>query len=161
MTYDSPERGQTHEVLSFLIGNQEFCIDIMAVREIKGWTATTPLSHAPAFVQGVINLRGTVLPIVDLAERLCLGSTEPTPQHVIIVAQIGHQVMGLLVTAVCDTLTVNDDAIHSPPELGSAATRSTIQGLIMIDDRMISLLRTDRLLPEIVASAVPEMVDVE
>lgn len=145
---DTSDRGQSREFLSFLIGIQEFCIDIMAVREIKGWMPATPLPHAPAFVQGVVNLRGAILPIVDLSERLCLGITNPTPQHVVIVAQIGPQVMGLLVSAVCGTLTVGDDAIHPPPDFGSTATQATIKGLIIMDDRMVSLLRTDQLMPE-------------
>ena len=104
------------ELISFRIGDQEFCVDIMAVREIRGWTPATALPHSPAYVQGVINLRGAVLPIVDLAARLGLKPAEPTVRHVIIVAQVGEQVVGLLVDAVSDILTVTDD--RDPADAG-------------------------------------------
>lgn len=147
------QEASSRELLSFLVGNQEFCIDISAVREIKGWTPTTPLPSAPSYVCGVINLRGTVLPIVDLAQRLSIGVAQATPQHVIIVAQIGNQVMGLLVSGVCGILAVGDDAIHPSPDLGSAATPAYLQGLIIIEDRMVGLLRTDQLVPDMAQAA--------
>src|ERR1700749_3854771 len=90
-------QGGLRELISFRIGVQEFCVDIMGVREIRGWTAATALPRSPGFVRGVINLRGAVLPIVDLAARLGFDSAEPTARHVIIVAQIGVQTVGLLV----------------------------------------------------------------
>jgi len=71
--------GHGRELISFRIGAQEFCIGVAVVREIRGWTQATPLPHAPSYVRGVINLRGTVLPIIDLAERLGLPASEPTP----------------------------------------------------------------------------------
>src|SRR5882724_7312205 len=100
------------ELMAFRIGAQEFCVDIVSVREIRGWTPATALPHSPIFVRGVINLRGVVLPIVDLAARLGLASVEPTLRHVIIVAQIGQQIVGLLVDAVSEILTVTDDMIQ-------------------------------------------------
>src|SRR5262245_43928106 len=96
------------ELISFRIGKQEFCVDVMTVREIRGWTPTTPLPHAPQYVRGVINLRGVVLPVIDLGGRLGLQMAEPTARHVIIVARIAGQIVGLLVDAVCDILTVAD-----------------------------------------------------
>src|SRR5579872_4111430 len=108
MTQTTPNAaaGGLRELISFRIGAQEFCVDIMAVREIRGWTAATALPQAPAFVRGVINLRGAVLPIVDLGARLGLGVADPTARHVIIVAQVQNQIVGLLVDAVSDILTV-------------------------------------------------------
>src|ERR1700745_3149921 len=96
--------GALRQLISFRIGTQEFCVDIMAVREIRGWTVATALPQSPSFVRGVINLRGAVLPIVDLAARLGFESTKTSDRHVIIVAQIGEQVVGLLVDAVSDIL---------------------------------------------------------
>src|SRR5581483_5190918 len=101
------------ELMAFRIGAQEFCIDIVSVREIRGWTPATPLPHSPQFVRGVINLRGAVLPIVDLAARLGLGSVDPSSRHVIIVAQVGRQIVGLLVDAVSEILTVPDGRMIS------------------------------------------------
>ena len=89
-----------NELIAFRIEDQEYSVDIMSVREIRGWTAATPLPQSPDYVRGVINLRGTVLPIVDLSARLGLGTVEPTPRHVIIVVHIGKRIVGLLVDAV-------------------------------------------------------------
>ncbi len=94
------------ELMAFRIGAQEFCVDIMAVREIRGFAPATPLPQSPAFVRGVINLRGAVLPIIDLSARLGFPPAEPTARHVIMVVQVGNQTVGLLVDAVSDILTV-------------------------------------------------------
>ncbi|MBJ7411016.1 MAG: chemotaxis protein CheW [Phenylobacterium sp.] len=136
------------ELISFRIGAQEFCVDIMAIREIRGWTAATALPQSPSFVKGVINLRGAVLPIVDLASRLGFESTEASDRNVIIVAQIGEQVVGLLVDAVSDILTVTDDVIQPTPDVASETAKSFIRGLIAMDGRMISLIGLDRVLPD-------------
>jgi len=147
------QNGQNHvggmkELISFRIGAQEFCVDIMAIREIRGWTAATALPQSPSFVKGVINLRGAVLPIVDLASRLGFESTEASDRNVIIVAQIGEQVVGLLVDAVSDILTVTDDVIQPTPDVASETAKSFIRGLIAMDGRMISLIGLDRVLPD-------------
>src|SRR5471032_1153313 len=107
------------ELMAFRIGAQEFCLDIVSVREIRGWTPATALPHSPNFVRGVINLRGAVLPIVDLAARLGLASIEPTSRHVIIVAQVGRQIVGLLVDGVSEILTVTPEMIQPTPDVAS------------------------------------------
>ena len=140
--------GGMKELISFRIGAQEFCVDIMAIREIRGWTAATALPQSPSFVKGVINLRGAVLPIVDLALRLGFESTEANDRNVIIVAQIGEQVVGLLVDAVSDILTVTDDVIQPTPDVASETAKSFIRGLIAMDGRMISLIGLERVLPD-------------
>jgi len=135
------------ELTSFRIGDQEFCVDIMSVREIRGWTPATPLPHTPDFVRGVINLRGAVLPIIDLAARLGLGVTEPEARSVIIVCRINNQMVGLLVDAVSDILTVTDDLIQPTPDVGCDQVRTFVKGIMAIDGRMISLISLDRILP--------------
>ena len=145
--HDTTTAAERRELISFRIGAQEFCADIMAVREIRGWTPATPLPHAPAYVRGVINLRGTVLPIVDLAERLGLPPSEPTQRHVIIVAQVAKQVVGLLVDAVSDILTVDEDLVQPPPDVASERVRLFVRGLLAIEKRMVSLISLDRVLP--------------
>ncbi|HET6969962.1 MAG TPA: chemotaxis protein CheW [Phenylobacterium sp.] len=137
------------ELISFRIGAQEFCVDIMAIREIRGWTAATALPQSPSFVKGVINLRGAVLPIVDLASRLGFESTQANDRNVIIVAQIGEQVVGLLVDAVSDILTVTDDVIQPTPDVASETAKTFVRGLIAMDGRMISLIGLDRVLPDL------------
>jgi len=141
--------GAPRELISFRVGVQEFCVDIMGVREIRGWTVATALPRSPGFVRGVINLRGAVLPIVDLAARLGFDSAEPTARHVIIVAQIGHQMVGLLVDAVSDILTVTDDIIQPTPEVASDTAKTFVRGLLAIEGRMVSLIGLERLLPDL------------
>lgn len=150
MTQTNPTAaGGLRELISFRIGAQEFCVDIMAVREIRGWTAATALPQSPSFVRGVINLRGAVLPIVDLAARLGFEGGETSDRSVIIVAQIGDQVVGLLVDAVSDILTVTDDAIQPTPEVASDTAKTFVRGLLAIEGRMISLIGLERVLPDV------------
>jgi len=148
MSEAANQGGAGRELISFRIGAQEFCVNIMEVREIRGWTPATALPQAPAFVRGVINLRGAVLPIVDLGARLGLGTADPTARHVIIVAQVQNQVVGLLVDAVSDILTVTDEEIQPTPDVASEMVRTFVRGLLAIDGRMVSFISLDRVLPD-------------
>ena len=141
------------ELMAFRIGSQEFCVDIVSVREIRGWTPATALPHSPDFVRGVINLRGVVLPIVDLAARLGLARVEPTSRHVIIVAQVGKQIVGLLVDAVSEILTVTDDMIQPTPDVASEMAKIFVRGVLAINERMISLIALDEILPKTLRDA--------
>jgi purine-binding chemotaxis protein CheW len=136
------------ELIAFRIADQEFCVNIMSVREIRGWTQATPVPHAPPYMMGVINLRGVVLPIIDLSQRLGMPKAEPTPRHVIIVAQVGSKVVGLLVEAVSDILTVTDDTIQPTPEVASDLQRGFARGILAIDKRMICLVELEAIFPE-------------
>ena len=141
------------EYITFRIGSQFYCVDIMSVREIRGWTPATQLPRAPGFVRGVINLRGVVLPIIDLADRLGFAPTEPTARHVIIVAQTGRQVVGLLVDAVSDIINMPADKVQPTPDVGSEAARAFVLGVMAIDDRMISLIALESVMPTVVGEA--------
>jgi len=141
------------ELIAFRVGAQEFCVDIMVVREIRGWSPATPMPHAPDYVRGVINLRGAVLPVIDLSARLALGDVEPTPRHVIIVAKVGAQTVGLLVDAVSDILTASDETLQPPPEVGCDAARTFVKGILAVDGRMISLVAIDEIMPQLEAEA--------
>jgi len=134
------------EFIAFRIGVQEFCIDIMSVREIRGWTPATALPHAPAYVRGVINLRGAVLPIVDLAERLGFPQTDASARQVIIVVQVGAQIIGLLVDAVSDILTLTTETIQPTPDVASAFVKSFVRGMLAIDGRMIGVIELDNVM---------------
>lgn len=137
------------ELIAFRIGEQEFCVDIRAVREIRGWTKATALPQSPSYVRGVINLRGAVLPIVDLSCRLGLGSATPSARHVIIVARVGLRTVGLLVEAVSDILTFSEEMIQPTPDIACDTVRSFVKGVIPVEGRMISLIALDDLLPEV------------
>jgi purine-binding chemotaxis protein CheW len=140
--------GGARELIAFAVGKQEFCIDVMAVREIRGWTPSTVLPHSQPFVRGVINLRGAVLPILDLAVRLGFPPAEVMGRHVIIVVQVGGQVVGLLVDAVSDILTVNAAEILPAPDVASDMAKHFVCGLLAMEGRMLSILSVASVLPE-------------
>lgn len=142
-----------HELIAFRMGAQEFCVDVMSIREIRGWTAATPLPASPGFMRGVINLRGTVLPIVDLAARLGFPPAEPTARHAIIVTQIGTQAIGLLVEGVSDIFTVADDKIQPTPDVASEMAKRFVRGVIPLENRLISVIAIDSVLPPTDAQA--------
>ena len=140
--------GAARELIAFAVGKQEFCIDVMSVREIRGWTPATVLPHSQSFVRGVINLRGAVLPIVDLAVRLGFPPAEVMGRHVIIVVQVGSQFVGLLVDAVSDILSVSDSEVLPPPDVASDMAKRFVCGLLAMEGRMLSILSVDSVLPE-------------
>src|SRR5512140_226160 len=141
--------GRPVELITFRVGGQDFCVQAISVKEIRGWTPATLLPDSPAYVRGAINLRGVVLPIVDLATRLELTETTPTARHVVIVVWIGARLVGLLVDAVCDILTVSTDALQPTPGLRSETVEALVTALVTVDDRMIALLSLDHVLPAI------------
>jgi purine-binding chemotaxis protein CheW len=141
------------ELIAFRIGEQEFCVEVMSVREIRGWTPATPVPQAPPFVRGVVNLRGTVLPIVDLASRLGYPSAEPTARHAIMVAQVGRQDVGLLVDGVSDILTTTEDQIQPTPDVASEQAKSFVRGIIVMDKRLISLVALENIVPPVALEA--------
>jgi len=128
------------ELLTFKLSGQEYSLDIMFVREIRGWTRATPLPHAPSFMKGVINLRGTVLPVMDLAERLGLPVTKHTNRNVIIVVNHENSMTGLLVDAVSDIITLTQDDLQPSPDVASGIGKNFIQSLTLRDDQMIRVL---------------------
>ncbi len=136
------------ELIAFRVGDQEFCVNIMSVREIRGWTPATAMPHSPSYVKGIINLRGAVLPIVDLSARLGMKAAVPTARHVIIVAQVRSKVVGLLVDAVSDILTVNEEHVQPTPEIASELQRQFARGILAIDKRMICLLELEAIFPD-------------
>lgn len=149
MIHDDIEFAQNRqELISFRIGEQEYCVDIMAVREIRGWAPATPLPQSPPYVRGVINLRGAVLPVIDLANRLGFGVTEPSARNVIIVVRIGNRVVGLLVDAVSEILTTTSDAIQPTPDVACDAVKRFVKGILAVEGRMISWIVLDQVLPD-------------
>ena len=143
------------DVVALRIGDQDYCIDREVVREIRGWSPTTVLPHAPAHVTGVINLRGAVVAVVDLAARLGLGKTAPTPRHVIVIVAFGPQTVGLLADVVSDILGVDHAAMQPVPDLASDATRAFITNVIPLEDgRMLRKLDLSKILPHRTAEGV-------
>lgn len=149
MTQDSYHNGKNDiELLSFEVACQEYCVDITSVREIRGWTKATPLPYSPDHIKGVINLRGTVLPIIDLSARLGMGMLEPGGRNVIIVVNVNGDSAGLLVDDVSDILTVSRNELHTPPEIGSTTVTRFIQSFLVSEERMIRVLDLATVLPK-------------
>lgn len=147
--FQNSEKSAGLEIISFFLGDQIFSVNIMSVREIRGWAPVTPLAHAPKHVLGVINLRGTVIPVIDMARRLDLEPITPTERSAIIVADIRGQLVGLLVESVSDMITVSPDQIQSVPEVGASAVQLMTSSIIALDKQMISHLDLDQVLSEI------------
>ena len=145
--------GARRELIAFRIADQEFCVDIMQVREIRGWTPATPLPRTPSYMKGVINLRGAVLPIVDLGARLGLTTSEPSARHVIMVVNVGGRTLGLLVEAVSDIINLSDDMVQPTPDVACDTVKMFVKGLFAVDGRMVILISLDRVLPEMEAEA--------
>lgn len=140
--------GTVRELVTFKAADQDFCVDIMSIREIRGWSKTTIMPHAPDYVLGVMNLRGSVVPVIDLSRRLGLGVTEADDRHVIIIALVGSQTVGLLVESVSDILGISTDTIQPTPEIASESARSFVAGIICIDERTLRLIDLEKLLPQ-------------
>lgn len=141
----SAQNSNFHQFISFKVGNEEFAIDIMAVREIKGWTETAPLPNQPDYNLGVLNLRGTIVPTFDLGCRFGMGGTKTTPYHVVIIATVQERTIGLLVDAVSDILTVNDDQIRPVPDMERMTAAEFLSGIITVEESMVVLLSLEKL----------------
>lgn len=140
------------ELISLEVADQEFCIDVNAVREIRGWAPATALPQSPDYIRGVINLRGTIMPVLDLRSRLGLGLTDPTSRHVIVVVEASGKLAGVLVDGVRETFKVGQDQLQDPPRF-EGSEDSFVDAIIPIDQRMISRLVVTALLGEAVALA--------
>jgi purine-binding chemotaxis protein CheW len=130
----------TKQFVTFTLGPEEYGIDIMVVREIKGWTDTTMIPNAPSHVRGVINLRGIIVPIFDLRARFGMGLTTPTKMHVVIIVAAGTRTIGLLVDTVSDIISVDPKAIRPVPEMGLPVDDQFLDGLVAMEDRMVTLV---------------------
>lgn len=128
------------ELLTFQLSDQEYALEITAVREIRGWTRATPLPQAPTYLKGVINLRGTVLPVLDLAERLGLAPRAHSDRNVIIVVASQDITAGLLVDAVSDIITVAAEDLQPPPDGAAPGGQNALRALTLLEERMIRVL---------------------
>lgn len=149
------------QYLTFILAGEEYGVDILRVQEIRGWTSATVIPNVPEYVRGVINLRGTIVPIIDLRRRFGMTDAAYGPTTVVIVLKIlgtnGDRVMGIVVDAVSDVYNVDRQAIKSPPDFGGKLSVDFIRGLATVNDKMVIVLDIDRLMnnAEIDASMLP------
>ena len=134
-----------NQFLTFALQDEEFGIEILRVQEIKGLSRITPIPNMPSFIKGVMNLRGTVVPIVDLRAKFSMPKAEYNQFTVIIVVNIGEKIMGLVVDAVSDVLNIAESNIESAPDLGVDADTSFLTGIAKSGERLITLLNMDKL----------------
>jgi len=134
------------QFISFAIGDDQYGVDIMAVREIKGWSQITQLPRQPDYMRGVLNLRGVMVPIIDLRCRFGQGMTEATPLHIVIVVQIGARHVGLLADRVLDIVGFNASQVQPVPRVAQASHVDFLSGLVTIESGMIALIDLPHLL---------------
>jgi purine-binding chemotaxis protein CheW len=134
------------EFLAFTLGKEEYGIDILKVQEIRGYEAVTRIANAPEFIKGVINLRGTIVPIVDMRIKFNLGTPSYDALTVVIILNIGGRVVGMVVDTVSDVITLNAEQIKPPPEMGSAFDTDYLVGLGAYEERMLILVDIDKLM---------------
>jgi len=134
------------EYLTFTLGTEEYGIDILKVQEIRGYDAVTKIANAPSFIKGVINLRGVIVPIVDLRIKFNLGSFTYDQFTVVIILNIGKRVMGIVVDGVSDVIQLSSDNLHASPEFGSILDTRYILGLGTVEERMIIVVDIERLM---------------
>ncbi len=132
------------QYLTFLMAGEEYGVDILSVQEIRGWDKTTAIPNAPEFVNGVMNLRGAIVPVIDLRLRFNLEQIEYGPVTVVIVVKVeleeGEKIIGLVVDAVSDVYTVNELEARQAPEVGENENREFVKGLINIEEKLVVLL---------------------
>jgi len=142
--------GNADQYLTFILADEEYGVDILRVQEIKGWDEVTPIPNTPDYINGVINLRGTIIPIIDLRRRFNLRELEYGPTTVMIILKVQSQeherIMGVVVDAVSEVYNINTDELQPPPEFGGVINIEFIRGLASVGKKMVIVLDIDHLL---------------
>ncbi|MDZ7750312.1 MAG: chemotaxis protein CheW [Gammaproteobacteria bacterium] len=147
-----------NQYLTFSLADEEYGVDILSVREIMGWGAATPIPNVPSYIKGVINLRGTIIPIIDLRERFNLEKQPYGPTTVVVVLQVkgakSQKTVGVVVDAVCDVYDIDAASLNPAPDFGGAFDTEFVRGLATVSDKMIILLDIERLVEVGVLKAI-------
>lgn len=138
--------GAKQEYLAFTLGDEEYGIDILRVQEIRGYNAVTKLANSPAFIKGVINLRGNIVPIVDMRIKFNLEKAEYNEFIVVIILNVAGRIVGMVVDGVSDVLTLSPDQIRPAPEFGHSFDTEYLTGLGAVDQRMLILIDIEKLM---------------
>lgn len=148
----SANPGETGQFLTFILAQEEYGVEILRVQEIRGWSKVTPLPNSPEHLKGVINLRGTIVPIIDLRERFDMESLDYGSTTVVIVVRIEagdkERIMGLVVDAVSEVYTLSNDQCQAPPEFGGKLEDRFVKALASVEEKMIILLDVDAFLTD-------------
>lgn len=134
------------EYLTFTLGDENYAIDILMVKEIRGYESVTKIANAPAFIKGVINLRGDIVPIVDLRIKFSVGTASYDEFTIVIVLHIHNRIVGIVVDGVSDVVSLNRDQLRPPPDFGVAFDSRYLLGLATINEQMIILVDINELI---------------
>ena len=151
------------QYLTFILNDEEYGVDILRVQEIRGWDNATPIPNTPSYIRGVMNLRGTIVPIIDLRERFNLETLAYGPTTVVIVLKVyageRERVMGIVVDAVSEVYNIGPDDLQPPPDFGDVVALEFVQGLATVDEKMVIVLDVDHLLTSGELKLVEKAVD--
>ncbi len=136
----------SREFLTFVLGKEEYGIEILKVQEIRGYDSVTQIANTPAFIKGVINLRGVIVPIVDMRIKFNLGQVTYDEFTVVIILNVANRVLGMVVDSVSDVLTLSAEQIKPAPEFGSGIDTAYLTGIGAVDDRMLILIDIEKLM---------------
>jgi purine-binding chemotaxis protein CheW len=134
------------EFLTFVLGSENYALDIMTVKEIRGYEDVTKIANAPPFVKGVLNLRGDIVPIVDLRIKFNVGEATYDEFTIVIMLMVGERIVGIVVDEVSDVIKVNESDIKSPPDFGVAFDSAYLHGLTSINEQMVILVNIQKLI---------------
>lgn len=134
------------EFLTFVLGKENYALDIMTVKEIRGYEYVTKIANAPEYIKGVLNLRGDIVPIIDLRIKFNVGEVTYDEFTIVIMLMIGERVVGIVVDEVSDVIKVDDEEIRPPPEFGVAFDSAYLHGLTTINEQMIILVNIQKLI---------------
>ncbi len=134
------------EFLTFTLGDEHYGLDIMKVKEIRGYEPVTRIANAPPFIKGVLNLRGDIVPIVDLRIKFSVGEAIYNNFTIVIMLQIGERIVGIVVDSVSDVINIDSDQVKPPPEFGVVFDSQYLHGLVAVNDSMVILLNIEKLI---------------
>ncbi|MBO1924556.1 MULTISPECIES: chemotaxis protein CheW [Thiomicrorhabdus] len=154
------------QVLSFVLGNEEYGVDILRVQEIKGWEKTTDIPNTPDYVMGVINLRGAVVPIVDLRVRFGLDNITYNDSTVVVIVRAedtngSHKIIGMVVDGVSDVHSVSQQTLQAAPSMSGTINTEYVKGLATVGDKMVIILHIDQLINDGILSAIKKSLNIE
>jgi purine-binding chemotaxis protein CheW len=137
---------EQQEFLTFVLGDENYALDIMTVKEIRGYENVTKIANSPPYIKGVLNLRGDIVPIIDLRLKFEVGQATYDEFTIVIMLMIGDRIVGIVVDEVSDVIKVNDEQIKPPPEFGVAFDSAYLHGLTTINEQMIILVNIQKLI---------------
>ncbi len=143
---DHLQTKDVQEYLSFILSDEQYALDITSVKEIRGYEKVTPIANAPAFIKGVLNLRGDIVPIIDLRIKFNIPNPTYNEFTIVIMLHVHNRVIGIVVDGVSDVVRLTDDEVRPPPDFGVIFDSRFLKGLATVDDRMIILVNIEQLI---------------